>query len=665
MALFEYVLILLGAIFLSNFIHRFVPAVSVPIIQIALGALIALIPTHYRMELEPDLFFVLFIAPLIFYNSMMADKHTLWKLRKPILNMSIILVFVTAVVMGYGVHLLIPAIPLAAAFALVGALGPTDDVAVLSVSKRVNVPPKLMRILEGESIINDASGIVCFQFALAAMLTGSFSLVEATGRFFVIGLGGIAVGLLCTWLKYVFVKWLRTLGMENVTLHILIGILTPFAIYLIAEGMGVSGILAIFAAGIAHSFQRNRLNPSTVNLKIASDSIWSVLAFTIEGMVFLILGTQLPHILSTVSQGAYSIGTWEIIGYVFLITAVLLGIRFLWSFATIRPAAYADTAHPVSRLRASVIFSLSGARGAVTLSTVLSIPLMMGDGSAFPERDLLILLACGVILVSLVVTNFLLPLCVEKKAEPDGEAENAACVEILQQVISTLKGQATPENRETIAVVTGNYYSRLSDLQRKHTHRSDREAERLLKIRICEWEKEYVSNLEREGADAYICERYVYILEKQIDKLSRNPFRIGRTARRSLMHFLKNSRQFRAVMSRKEMHVRFLALVEGCNYFVLERLRGLLATEDTPALRKVTAAYAYAASMRRKRGSMKDGTRREADNEAIAEITSRGFQIERDCIQTMIEAGRISHHTAREMRQNISLSEVQWQKDSL
>lgn len=666
MAVFEYVLILLVAIFLSNFINRFIPVVSVPIIQIALGALITLFPTQYQLELEPELFFVLFIAPLIFYNSMMADKLSLWKQRKPILNMAIVLVFATAVMLGYGVHWLIPTIPLAASFALIGALGPTDDVAVLSVSKRVNVPPKIMRILEGESIINDASGIVCFQFALAAMLTGSFSVVEATGRFFIVGLGGVAVGLLCTWLKYVFVKWIRSLGMENVTLHILIGILTPYAIFLIAEAMGVSGILAIFASGIAHSFQRNKLNPSTMSLNIASDSIWSVQAYTIEGLVFLILGTQLPHILSTVSQGAYSIGTWEIIGVVLLITVALLLIRFVWSIVTITPKAYADADHPVTRLRASLIFSLSGARGAVTLATIMSIPLLMDDGTAFPERDLIILISGGVILISLVVTNFILPLCVEKKTVADEEAENIACIEILQQVITGLKSQTTPENMSATAIVTSNYYSRLTELQRKQNNRFDREAERRLKIHICKWEKEYVNGmLERGETDTYIGERYLYILEAQIGKLSRNRFRSWGTTRMSLLRFLRHNRQFPVDVSKKEMHEQLLTLLEGSNRYVLEHLRELNTTENSSTLRKVITDYEHSVSMRHKRAHMKGGTSESPDNETIADITAQGFQMERDSIQTMIEAGRISRETASEMRHNISLAEVQLQKDSL
>jgi len=388
MSVFEYVLLLLAVVCLSNVVNRFLPIVSVPIVQIALGALLTLLPSFNFFELKPDLFFVLFVAPLIFYVSMTADKKTLWAQRKPILNMGILLVFVTVLSVGALVHCLIPTIPLAAAFALIAALGPTDDVAVASVGKRINVPPKMMSIIQGESIMNDASGIVSFQFAVAAVLTADykFSLIAATGSFLLVALGGIAVGLLLSWFKYLFVRWLRSLGMENVTLHLLLGILTPFVIYLIADRLGVSGILAVFAAGIAHSFNKDKFNPEKVSLNIASESTWSMLTFTLEGMVFVILGTQLPKILSSINQNIFSISAWQIGAYILLITFLLLLIRFLWSVITIKKKNYEEE-RPVSRFRAGLIFSLSGARGTVTLASVLSIPLLWMKATKYHFRS--------------------------------------------------------------------------------------------------------------------------------------------------------------------------------------------------------------------------------------------------------------------------------------
>ena len=670
MLLFEYVLILLAAIYLSNVVNRFLPIISVPIIQIALGAIITLLPFGFRLDLDPDLFFVLFVAPLIFHVSLLADKKTMWAQRKPILNMGILLVFVTVVVMGYLVNLLIPSIPLAAAFALIAALGPTDDVAVASVGKRVNVPPKIMNILQGESIINDASGIVSFQFALAAMLTGSFSLIYATGRFFVVALGGIVVGLLFSAIKYNFVRWIRSLGMENVTLYLLFEILTPFIIYLIAEGFEVSAILAIFAAGIAHSFNRDKFNPERANYNIASESVWSMLTFTLEGLVFVVLGIQLPQILSSINQNTYSITTWGIVAYILLIILLLLILRFVWSIVTIKKSIYDDAEHPISKFRAGIIFSLSGARGAVTLASVMSIPLFLKESIAFPERDLIILLASGVIVVSLLITSFILPLCVEKKAGTDTFAENEAYLEILLNVILELKGNTTPENEAATAIVIGNYHSRTIELQRKQgvesqhnknnrNNKNNSEEERKLMITISEWEKENVIRmLEHGDADEYAAEHYLDILNTYIERLSNKRYI---AFKQNIIHFINHHRKHRKIARLKEhteLPQKIFILMEANTRFVLEKLMQMNQMEDNPIIRKIIANYELRMSQFQKRMQQSD-----VDNEILESVVSYSFQVERDNIHTMVELGRISRETAKEMRHNISLLEVQLKKE--
>ena len=661
MLVFEYILILLAAIYLSNVVNRLIPAVSVPIVQIGLGALIALLPLHFKLELDPDLFFLLFVSPLIFYISMMADKKTMWAQRKPILNMGVLLVFATVVIVGYLVNLLIPAIPLAAAFALIAALGPTDDVAVASVGKRTNVPPKIMNILQGESIINDASGIVSFQFAMAAMLTGSFSLFHATGRFFVVGLGGIGVGLIFSWFKYIFVRWIRSLGMENVTLHLLLGILTPFLIYLIAEAWSVSPILAVFAAGIAHSFNRDKFTPEAVNLNIASQSFWSMLAFTLEGLVFVILGTQLPKILSSINHN-YSIGTWQIIAYILLITFVFMILRFVWSVAAVKKRTYDDPDYPVSRFRAGVIFSLSGARGTVTLASVMSIPIFLSDGAAFPERDLIILMAGGVIVVSLLITSFILPLCVAKKINVDKAAENEAYLEILQKVIAELKSRITPENETETAFIIANYHGRSAELQRKqNTFSVDRDEERRLRLTTCVWEKEHtLLMLQRGDITQDAAQQYLYIIDTLIYKLSHDSLH-SFSFRQSIRHFFHRHFKRGGVKQRVETHTAMFKLMEANTLFVLDKLRHLDKTETTAAHKKMRGECESRLMMLQRGGMRKDTV----DNQKLSSVVSCGFQIERDHIQAMLELGRISRETAKEMRCNISLLEVQLKKDYL
>lgn len=206
--------------------------------------------------------------------------------RTSILLLALGLVFITVAVMGYFLNWLFPVIPLAASFALAAALAPTDAVAVGALEQKVKIPHQTMQILEGESLINDASGLVSFQFAVAAMVTGVFSFKSAGFSFISISLGGV--------------KWLRRLGMEDVTLHMLIEILTPFLFFMAAEKLGVNGILAVVSAGIAHSFGYKKMNPEVAKLRVVSKSAWSVIIFVLNGLMFLLLGTQLPDIIQTI-----------------------------------------------------------------------------------------------------------------------------------------------------------------------------------------------------------------------------------------------------------------------------------------------------------------------------------------------------------------------------
>ena len=646
----------MALICLSSLLHRFLPVISVQIIQIALGALITLLPFDLWFALDPELFFVLFVAPLIFYISLLADKRTMWAQRKPILNLGILLVFATIAIVGYFVHFLLPTIPYAAAFVLVTALVPTDDIAVTAIGKRVHVPPKIMSIVQGEAIINDASGIVSFQFALVAMITGTFSLINATGRFFVVGLGGLAIGLIFTWLKYILVRWIRSLGMENVTLHIMIGLLTPFVIYMIAERLEVSGILAVFAAGIAHSFNRDKFSPEKANLNVATESGWKILSFVLEGLVFVLLGTQLPKIVNSINEHIYTITNWQIMGYIMLIMFLLLLLRFLWAVVFIHKKTYNDSEHIIGRFRASVIISLAGARGTITLASVMSIPMFLIDGTAFPERDLIILIAAGVIVLSLLVTSFILPLFIEKKEKTDKSHENQAYLDILQNVIKELRTHITPENQAEASVIIANYYSRINKLQRKEdSRRIDREKERNLRITIFEWEKENISKLLKKGkTDEQTAQFYLSILNRQMDKLLKNRFDF----RRFFLHLFHHSHNFVNTKERSGLRSRVFALMEINTHFVLDKLRVMSHTKDCSALRKLMASYELRLNM------YQGGFQRNKPNrEHFIALISHSFQIERDNIRTMFEIGRISRETAKEMRHNIELLEIQLKKE--
>jgi len=688
MLIFEYVLILLAAVLLSNFINRFMPVLSPPFLQIILGVFIALVPfgaSGFRLEIQPELFFILFIAPLVFYASMTADKKTLWEMKGPIIGAAVALVFITVLLVGYALNAMVPAIPLTATFILIAALGPTDDVAVFAVGKRVAVPRKIMGILSGESIINDASGIVCFQFAVAAALTGSFSITRAAGQFLLVGLGGIFAGLALTFLKYALTKWLRSHGIENVTLHILIGLLTPFVIYMAAEGLNVSGILAVFAAGVAHSFARVQLNPETVNLNIALESLWSVLSFTFEGIVFVMLGTQLPGILKSI--GEHSIDGRQIVVCVLLIMLVFAALRFAWWIFAIREKSYQEPDKPISKIKSGIIFSLAGARGSVTLAAVMSIPVILTDGSVFPERDLIILLASGVIVVSMLITNFILPLFVERKTEQrKNEAELEACVEIVQKTTARLLAEATEENRMATSIVVKNYYNRDAAPKQGFLHIETAEDKKLLEQALI-WEKENtISMFEKGAVSESAAKHFIELLEYRLEshdskRLAHRKSAVSDPAAKHAIDVLYDSIQsddgrgviwkiawfnkhffrFNRFMHKKDDRKDFLELLNSNSLFVLTKLKEMRDDDNAEAVDKLISKYELISVVRdRRAGRVEKDTDSESDDSLVYKVAARGFQIERGLIQEMFEAGRISRHTAKEMRGNIATLEARF-----
>ncbi|WP_306979608.1 Na+/H+ antiporter [Alkalicoccobacillus murimartini] len=463
------VLLLFFIIGLSNVIQRFVPFVPLPLVQIAIGVVISISPSGLHIPLEPELFFVLFIAPLLFNDGKVTPRDELWKLRRPILLLALGLVFATVVVGGLFIHFLIPSIPLPAAFALAAILSPTDVVAVGSIASRMRMPKGIMRLLEGEGLMNDASGLVAFKFAVAATVTGFFSIYQAAGSFLLIAIGGLVSGalmaLLIIWIKVL----LRRFGLEDITVHMLIQIITPFVIYILAEELGFSGILAVVAAGVVHAVERERSESRTLELQKVSDNTWSVILYILNGLVFVLLGLQVPD-ASRVIFSDPTFSNWDVIWYIFAITAVLLALRFIWLtlfWRKIKPLLTFKE-NDLAKFRAITTLTVSGVRGAVTLAGAFSIPYVIGDGSAFPERDLIIFLAAGTILLTLIIASVFLPLLAKQTA---GESMDQKQLDFEQAANRTwqegrtyLQHLRTSENRVAYRRLTREYLQASGDI---------------------------------------------------------------------------------------------------------------------------------------------------------------------------------------------------------
>lgn len=658
---FEHILLMLAAISLSYLINRFMPRLSIPIIQIALGVGISLLPLEHSIELDPELFLVLFIAPLLFNDGRHTDKKTLWELKKPILLMALGLVFATVFVLGYSLHALIPVIPLAAAFALAAALAPTDAIAVGALKERVKIPSRIMHILEGESLINDASGLVSFQFAVVAMMTGAFSLASASLGFLLISLGGIVLGLALTLVKSILVRWIRRLGMEDVTLHMLIEVLTPFLIFMAAEELGVNGVLAVVASGIAHSFSFRRLDPELAKLRVVSQNTWSVIIFTLNGLVFLLLGTQLLNISRDIWISG-DITHTRLILYILLITLFLLGLRFLWVMIAVNPSIQREEDTPARKWREGLILSFGGVRGTITLASTLSLPLLLADGSAFPARDLMIFLAAGVILTTLLLTNFLLPVLIGEDNDTKRDAEEKGVkIEILRKVIAGLHEQATDDNKLALQVVIHAYVNRIQSLDKQDM---GDEKQRKWWIACLEWERERtLQAIENQEMDLLSLLRYLYRLDRRLHLYTKDiRYRSNKLPIKNLGHLLRKGQNSPDV--RKQRKARIDAFHAKNCQFVLRKLEEALAEAptETEAINPLILRYQNVFARVSASNSFSSPQAFEQEFDELARI---GIQLERDYTHAAFENGQISRAAMTELRRAISLMEQDLKVEAL
>lgn len=406
------VLLLLVSLLISNTISHYIPFIPTALIQIGFGIILALVFTDISLEIETEWFLLLFVAPLLYNDGRHFPREELWKMRSSIFGNAVILVLISTICGGYFIHWLVPDIPLVPAFALAAILSPTDPVAVNGIIKRIQIPEKVLHLVRGESLINDASGLVAFNYAVAAVVTGYFSLKAAIWDFTYMFSAGALLGLFFAW----FITWIRFMlrkqGINDVTFHSLLQILTPFIIFMVTEHLlHASGVIAVVVAGILHSLVRERTETMIAEEQVLTENSWSIVLFILNGIVFLLLGLNIPSsMMETVANP--NIGNWKAIGYVVVIGIVILAIRFIWSyffsFYEYRLKKRKGAEKP--DLKTALFTSLTGVRGAVTMAGVLSIPYIINTGEAFPERSLILFLAAGVILFTLIAATVFLPL---------------------------------------------------------------------------------------------------------------------------------------------------------------------------------------------------------------------------------------------------------------
>lgn len=426
----EVVLAMLLAVVASGYFVRMLPfSLPLPIVQIILGTIIAGV-FNQGVQLDPQIFFLLFLPPLLFLDGWRIPKVDLFRDKMVVMELALGLVVFTVIGAGFLIHWMIPAMPLPVAFALAAIVSPTDPIAVSAIAARAPIPKRIMHLLEGESLLNDASGLVCFRFAVAAALTGGFSLTSASLTFLWLAIVGVLVGVGVTLTVSALHIWLSRHFGEDSGSPILLSLLIPFGAYMAAEHVEASGILAAVAAGITMSYVE--LSGRTLAVtRLQRSAVWETIELALNGIMFVLLGEQLPGILRNATTSLEEVGhhnpLW-LVAYALALSLALAGLRFIWVWISLRWSVFIALrrgermSRPHWRLVAAI--SLAGVRGAITLAGVLTLPLLLPDDSPFPARDLAIFLAAAVILISLFAASLGLPRLLRSlQLPPETEAQ--------------------------------------------------------------------------------------------------------------------------------------------------------------------------------------------------------------------------------------------------
>jgi len=428
--------------------------ISYPIFLVIAGAIISVVPGIPNIRIDPDLVFLIFLPPILYEAAWYTSWRDFWKWKRPISLLAFGLVLLTSTIVAYFSSAVIPGFTLATGFLLGGIISPPDAVAATSVLKNVRIPKRLLTILEGESLVNDASSLIVFKFALAAIITGQFVLQQAVGDFFLLAGMGIVIGLLIGFMMYAIHRFLPTTPSIDTALTLL----TPYLMYISAEYFHFSGVMAVVTGGLFLSYHSHVI--FTYQSRLQATGVWSTLIFVMNGVVFILIGLELPVVMG----GLESISTAEGIKYGILISILIIVIRLAWTYiiAFVPRALFRSIreSEPSPGWKGPLIISVSAMRGVVSLAAAFTIPLLLPGGEGFPNRNTILLITFVVIVITLVGQGLLLPHILKlikmdeiDDIKPRGEQEAGIQLRLKKVSLNLLKEKYTQltETNELVA----------------------------------------------------------------------------------------------------------------------------------------------------------------------------------------------------------------------
>jgi Na+/H+ antiporter len=408
--------------------------VAYPILLVLIGLPLGFVPFLKGIEVQPDLIFVIFLPPLLYEAAWNTSWKDFWKWRRVISSFAFPVVIITSCVVAYISSSIIPGFTVAAGFLLGGIVSPPDAVSASAILKNLKVPKRFEAIVEGESLLNDASSLVIFRFALAAIITGSFVFKDAAVDFVLVIFMGIVIGVAVAALFYAMHRWLPT----STNIDVVLTFLSPYAMYIIAEQFHYSGVLAVVSGGLFLSARRHEFLSHQSRLR--GINVWEAVAFVLNGFVFILIGLEFPVVIKNLGPGGFE----SALKYSLIITAVLIVVRFISTMSatviTIFMARFITVADKNPGWKAPILLGWTGMRGVVSLAAALSIPIALKSGEAFPNRDLILFITFTVILVTLVLQGLTLPALIKwiDMPDPDLTISFEQQRQLVRKKISTL-----------------------------------------------------------------------------------------------------------------------------------------------------------------------------------------------------------------------------------
>lgn len=496
--------------------------VAYPVLLVFAGLLISFIPGLPKVTLEPELIFVIFLPPILYDAAWSASFKELFKWRRIILSFAFVIVFVTAISVASVSYWVIPGFTLSLGFLLGGIVSPPDAVSANAITNFIKVPKRFSTILEGESLLNDASSLIIMQFAIIAVTTGKFDLQQASLRFVWMIVGGVGCGLLLGWLFLKLHKLLPT----DANIDVILTLVGPYLMYILAEEVHASGVLSVVVGSLFLSEKQYEFLSSSS--RVRGVNVWESFIFLLNGIVFILIGLDLPQI----TEGLGSTRLIEAMGYGVLITAVVILVRIASSYGAVGVTlimrnfiTVADPNPPGKKV--PLILGWTGMRGVVSLAAALSIPIYLENGDLFPQRNLILFITFIVILLTLSIQGLTLPLLI-KKAElketdhptPEPEVEKFLEREIHQVALKYM--QEKFNEQEQNSSMCQNIMRYLQDKLKEENDFRFNAKTKAMYLEILEQQRNHLVQLNKKEAELNedIVRRKIMTLDYQEERLN-------------------------------------------------------------------------------------------------------------------------------------------------